>query len=190
MLLYPDYPLRTERLAMRPFERRDVEAVYDYRRRDEVARYLFDHPLSKDECALAIQQRIGQTAIKEEGDRIVLAVELAQTGLLIGEMSLILRSANARQGEIGWIFSPDYQGRGLATEAATCILDLAFGPGDMHRVMARCDARNTGSYRLMERLGMRREAHFKEHAIFKGEWDEEYLYAILAREWRERRQPL
>lgn len=187
MLLYPDYPLRTERLTMRPFERRDVDAVYDYRKREDVARFLFDPPLSKDECALAIQQRVAQTTIKEEGDRIVVAVELAETGQLIGEMSLILRSANARQGEIGWIFSPDHQGQGLATEAATGILDLAFGPGDMHRVMARCDARNTASYRLMERLGMRREAHFREHAIFKGEWDEEYLYAILAREWRARR---
>lgn len=189
MVLYPEYPLRTERLIMRPFERGDVEAVFDYRKRDDVARYLFDQALSKDECALAIQQRIAQTKIQEEGDRVVVAVALAETGLLIGEMSLILRSASGRQGEIGWIFSPDYQGRGFATEAASCILDLAFGRADMHRVIARCDARNTGSYRLMERLGMRREAHFKEHAIFKGQWDEEFVYAVLAREWRERRQP-
>lgn len=183
MALHPDYPLRTDRLLLRPFTRGDVDAVYEYRRRDDVARYLFDVALSREECALAIQQRIGQTALEQEGDKIILAVELQQNGALVGEVSLILRSADARQGEIGWIFHPEYQGHGYATEAARTLLDLAFGPGDMHRVMARCDVRNDSSWRLMERLGMRREAHFREHAIFKGEWDQEYVYAILRREW-------
>lgn len=183
MALHSDYPLRTDRLLLRPFTRGDVDAVYEYRRREDVARYLFDVALSREECALAIQQRIGQTALEQEDDKIILAVELPQTGALVGEITLILRSLDARQGEIGWIFNPDYQGNGYATEAATALLDLAFGPGDMHRVMARCDVRNDPSWRLMERLGMRREAHFREHAIFKGEWDQEYIYAILRREW-------
>jgi RimJ/RimL family protein N-acetyltransferase len=91
---------------------------------------------------------------------------------------------DARQAEVGWIFDPDYQGQGYATEAANAMLDLAFGPGDMHRVAARCDVRNEASWRLMERLGMRREAHFREHGLFKGRWDEEFIYALLASEWR------
>jgi RimJ/RimL family protein N-acetyltransferase len=184
MPLYPDYPLRTERLLLRPFTRGDVDAVYAYRRRDDVARYLFDVALSRDECALAVQQRIGQVAFEVEGDKIVLAVELAANAALIGEMSLIWRSMDARQAEVGWIFDPDYQGQGYATEAANAMLDLAFGPGDMHRVAARCDVRNEASWRLMERLGMRREAHFREHGLFKGRWDEEFIYALLASEWR------
>jgi RimJ/RimL family protein N-acetyltransferase len=184
MPLYPNYPLRTERLILRPFTRGDVDAVYAYRRREDVARYLFDVALSRGECALAVQQRIGQVAFEAEGDKIVLAVELAANGALIGEMSLIWRSVDARQAEVGWIFDPDYQGRGYATEAAKAMLDLAFGPGDVHRVAARCDVRNEASWRLMERLGMRREAHFREHGLFKGRWDEEFIYALLAPEWR------
>lgn len=183
MALHPDYPLRTDRLLLRPFTRGDVDAVYEYRRREDVARYLFDVALSREECALAIQQRIGQTGLEQEGDKIILAVELQQTGALVGEVTLILRSLDARQGEIGWIFNPAYQGQGYATEAATALLDLAFGPGDMHRVAARCDMRNDASWRLMERLGMRREAYFREDSIFKGEWNHEYVYAILRREW-------
>lgn len=186
MALYPNYPLHSERLTLRPFTRGDVDAVYAYRRREDVARYLFDVALSREECALAIQQRTGQVALEADDDKIILAVEVTTTGVLVGEMSLILRSADARQGEIGWIFSPDHGGKGYATEAAATILDLAFGPGDLHRVAARCDVRNDSSWRLMERLAMRREAHFREHAIFKGEWDEEYVYAILRREWRAR----
>lgn len=189
MALYPTYPLNTQRLAMRPFTRGDVDGVYAYRKLEEVARYLFDVPLSREECALAIQQRIGQVALEVEGDKIILAVELRETGQLIGEVSLIWRSVDARQGEVGWIFDPAFHGKGYATEAANAMLDLAFGPADIHRVAARCDVRNEASWRLMERLGMRREAHFREHAIFKSEWDEEFIYALLWQEWFALRHP-
>lgn len=189
MAFRPDYPLTTERLRLRPFTRGDVDAVHSYRGREDVARYLFDPPLSRDECALAIQQRTAQTGFAEEGDRIVLAVETLDGASLVGEVSLIWRSVEARQGELGWIFHPAFQGRGYATEATNVLLDLAFGPADLHRVFARCDARNNPSWRLMERLGMRREAHFREHGLFKGRWDEEFYYAILRKEWLSLRQP-
>jgi len=183
MALHPEFPLVTERLRLRPFTRGDVDAVLAYRGREDVARYLFDPPLSRDECAMAIQQRATQTGLLEEGDRIVLAVETAEGGKLVGEVSLIWRSVEARQGELGWIFHPDHHGQGFATEASNALLDLGFGSADLHRIFARCDARNQSSWRLMERLGMRREAHFREHALFKGAWDEEFYYAILRDEW-------
>lgn len=183
MALRPDLPLQTERLTLRPFARGDVDAVFAYRGRDDVARFLFDPPLSREECAFVVQQRIAQTSFLEEGDRIVLAVEAREGGRLVGEVSLIWRSVEARQGELGWIFHPDYHGRGYATEATNALLDLGFGPADLHRIFARCDARNDPSWRLMERIGMRREAHFREHALFKGRWDEEFHYAILRDEW-------
>ncbi len=188
IVLCPDYPLITERLRLRPFTRGDVDAVFAYRGREDVALYLFDAPLSREECALAIQQRTNQLQLEKEEDRIILAVETLDGGALVGEVSLIWRSVEARQGELGWIFHPDHQGRGYASEASGRLLDLAFEHADLHRVYARCDARNDGSWRLMERLGMRREAHFREHALFKGGWDEEFYYAILRREWLAMRQ--
>ncbi|MHA6297789.1 GNAT family N-acetyltransferase [Devosia sp. CAU 1758] len=188
MALHPDYPLTTQRLSLRPFTRGDVDAVFAYRGREDVARYLFDTPLSREECALAIQQRTSQTRLEQEGDRVVLAVETLDSTALVGEVSLIWRSVEARQGELGWIFHPAHQGLGYASEAANRMLDLGFGAADLHRVFARCDARNDRSWRLMERLGMRREAHFREHALFKGGWDEEFYYAMLRDEWRALRQ--
>lgn len=184
MAFFPDLPITTARLTLRPFTRGDVDAVLDYRSREDVALYLFDAPLSREECALAIQQRILQTSWSAEDDKIVLAAVVTESDTLIGEMSLILRSEDARQGEIGWIFHPDHHGRGYATEAASALFDLGFQGADLHRIFARCDARNDSSWRLMERLGMRREAHFREHALFKGDWDEEFVYAVLRREWR------
>ena len=68
------------------------------------------------------------------------------------------------------------------------MLDFGFGQFNLHRIFGRCDARNTPPWRLMERLGMRREAHFREHAMFKGGWDEEFYYAMLSREWADLRR--
>lgn len=182
----PDYPLDTPRLKLRPFTRGDVDAVFEYRQRDDVAKYLFDSPMSRSECADAVQQRVTQTAWVEEGDKIILAVEPKSGGTLIGEVSLIWRSVDSRQAEIGYIFHPDHHGQGLATEAAERLLRLGFDEFLLHRIMARCDARNERSSKVMERLGMRREAHFREHLLVKGEWDEEYIYAVLEDEWRAR----
>ncbi|WP_449395471.1 GNAT family N-acetyltransferase [Devosia riboflavina] len=184
MGFYPDLPITTQRLTLRPFTRGDVDAVLDYRGREDVALYLFDTALSREECALAVQQRTLQTSWSVEGDKIVLAAVLSESDTVIGELSLIWRSEDARQGEIGWIFHPDHHGQGFATEAASALFDLGFQKADLHRIFARCDTRNGSSWRLMERLGMRREAHFREHARFKGGWDEEFVYAVLRREWR------
>lgn len=183
MALYPEYPIATARLRLRPFTWADVDAVFAYRGREEVARYLFDPPLSRDECVLAVRQRATQASLVAEGDRIILAVDRADSGELAGEVSLIWRSAEARQGEVGWIFHPDQQGQGFAEEAAAALLHLAFRLGEFHRIYARCNVHNMNSWRLMERLGMRREAHFVEHAILRESWDEEYFYAILQSEW-------
>jgi len=184
MVYAPSYPIETERLRLRPFTRGDVDAVFGYRQREDVARFLFDEPMSREAATETVQGRGGQTDFATEGDKILLAVELREPHLLIGEVSLIWRSEPWRQGEIGYIFDPAHQGRGYATEAARQLLAMGFEGAGLHRIYARCDARNEASWRVMERLGMRREAHFREHALFKGAWDEEFVYALLEDEWR------
>ena len=86
-------------------------------------------------------------------------------------------------GEIGFIVHPDHQGRGYATEASRELLRLAFEDLGLHRVIGRVEARNIGSARVLEKLGMRREAHLIENEYVKGEWQSELVYAMLAREW-------
>ena len=183
MVFVPAYPIVTERLRLRPFTRGDVDAVFAYRGREDVCRYLFDEPMTRESCAEAIQARIGQLSLGEDGDRIVLAVERATGGAPIGEVSLILRSSESRQAEIGYIFHPDAKRNGFATEAARAMIETGFRGAGMHRIYARCDARNESSWRVMERLGMRREAHFRDHALVKGRWDEEFVYAVVEDEW-------
>ncbi|MHB1102170.1 MAG: GNAT family N-acetyltransferase [Devosia sp.] len=187
MVFVPDYPIETARLRLRPFTRGDVDAVVAYRQREDVARYLFDEPMSRQSCAEAVQARVGQIGHEREGDKIFLAVERIEDLAMIGEVSLILRSMEARQAELGYIFNPGFYGFGYATEASRALLALGFDGAGMHRIYARCDARNIASSKVMERLGMRREAHFREHILVKGAWDEELIYALLEDEWRARR---
>ncbi|HEY4169586.1 MAG TPA: GNAT family N-acetyltransferase [Reyranella sp.] len=185
-LYAPSYPIETERLVLRPFNRGDVDAVYSYRSRPDVSEYLFDYPMSHEECAEAVRTRAGQIAFGGEGDKILLAVERKQDWRLIGEVSLIWRSVANQQAEIGYILHPDAHRQGFATEAALALLGFGFDQVGLHRVYARCDARNAASAKVMLRLGMRQEAHFREHTHVKGKWDEELICAMLDREWQAR----
>lgn len=187
MQFEPVYPVETERLRLRPFSRGDVDAVFSYRQREDVTRFLFDAPMSREACAEAVQARIAQTGWASEGDKIFLAVERKEDSAVLGEVTLILRSLAARQAELGYIFHPDHHGHGYATEAGHALLALGFDGAGVHRIYARCHAGNAASRRVMERLGMRLEAHFREHALVKGMWDEEMIHAILEDEWRVRK---
>ncbi len=114
---------------------------------------------------------------------LTLAAFDADSGRLVGELVLFLRSREHRRGEVGYVLHPDFWGRGLATEGANALLEIAFDTLDLHRVIARLDARNAASAAVLERLGMRREAVLVEHTWFKGEWSTEADYAILQDEW-------
>ena len=183
MALRPTYPILTARLALRPFRAADLEALHAIQSREDVARFLYWEPRTREQVAETLEARAGQIALLAEGDGLVLAVERRGSGALIGSVNLIWVSAEHRQGEIGFVFHPDHQGQGLAGEAAAELLRLGFDGLGLHRIVGRCDARNGASARLMERLGMRREAHFRENEWVKGKWDDEYVYAVLAREW-------
>src|SRR6266540_4571710 len=155
-------PLRTDRLLLRTFREDDYDALYAIQSRDDVGRYLPWGARDEDAVRAAIELRLGATSLDSDGDRLVLAVVLAETSALLGQCVLILVSETHRQGEIGVVFHPDHSGRGYATEAARRLLRLAFEELDLHRVIGRLDARNEVSARLMQRLTMRQEAHFVE----------------------------
>ncbi|MFG2433406.1 GNAT family N-acetyltransferase [Streptomyces sp. NPDC048508] len=186
-------PVATERLTLRPFTRDDLDDLHAYQSLPGVARHLFRPPLTRDQCARSLTRRGAGTAWAEDGDDLVVAV--CETGgtTVVGEIVLKLASARARQAEIGWVFHPAYAGRGYATEAARATASLAFAELNVHRLFARLDVLNTGSVRVCERLGMRREAHFVENDLDGERWADEYVYATLAREWKTdpvRRDPL
>jgi len=186
-MLKPTFPIETERLLLRPCEPRDLDVMADIRSRPDVVRYLYWNIQTHGEVAEALAKRMTMTALEKEGDGMVVAAELKDTGEMIGDVVLQWISEEHRQGETGFVFHPDFQGKGFAFEAGREMLRLGFEELGLHRIIGRCDARNTASARLMERLGMRQEAHFRENERFKGEWGDELIYAMLDREWTGRR---
>jgi RimJ/RimL family protein N-acetyltransferase len=103
---------------------------------------------------------------------------------VIGDVVLHYSSHPHKQGEIGCVLNPDYHGQGFASEAARALLELGFQVLALHRIAARCDARNVASLRVMERLGMTREAPSAENEFLQGEWTDESVYAIREDTWR------
>jgi RimJ/RimL family protein N-acetyltransferase len=180
-VLEPGYPLETERLRLRPFAPTDFDALFAMQSRDDVARYLYWGARSRAEVRDALEKKIASTAIRAETDALALAAVLHRTGELVGDFVLWLHGPE--QGEIGFIVHPDHHGRGYATEAGRVLLGLAFEGLGLHRVIGCAEARNTASARVLEKLGMRLEAHLVENEWVKGEWQSELIYAMLDREW-------
>jgi RimJ/RimL family protein N-acetyltransferase len=177
----PKVPRRTERVELRPFRHGDEADVLAYRSRPDVVRYMPAEPLLEATAGAFIAERLAATSIAADEDRIIMAIEYQ--GRVIGDVVIKAGQLADQQVEIGWALNPDYHGRGLATEAARELLAIAFGELGMHRAWAQLDPRNVASARVCERLGMRREAHFRQDIWFKGEWGDTYVYAILADEW-------
>ena len=182
--LRPAYPIRTERLVLRPIVASDFDALLDMQSRPELVRYLMWDVMDRDAVAVFLERRVRQTAIDGDDTAIVLAATIPPSDRVMGEFMIRLTSARHRQGEIGWSLHPDAQGHGYATEAARELLRLGFEDLGLHRIAADADPRNTGSLRIMERLGMRREADYVDAFFLKGEWVGETHYAILEDEWR------
>jgi RimJ/RimL family protein N-acetyltransferase len=186
----PDYlwrpaPVDTPRLLIRPYREDDLAALHDIHRRADVVRYVsWPAHASLEESRLLLETRRTVPGLATDGDKLVLAVTDKQDGHLLGEVALILNDRALLQGEIGFILHPDHQGHGYAFEAAQAMLEIGFRNAGLRRIIGRCDARNAASAGLMEKLGLRREAQFRQSEWIKGEWIDRLIYACLAGEAR------
>jgi RimJ/RimL family protein N-acetyltransferase len=177
-------PIETDRLILRTFERADVEGLSAYHALPSMQRYVFSRTRDAAEVAGALNIMRGHVSLQRPGDTLTLAMVRKGDGQLLGHVSLNWSDATAGQGEVRFLVNPSYAGHGYLTEALAALFDLAFDHFRIHRVFARCDGRNHHSIKLMQKLGLRLEAHYREHALFQGEWDEELHFAILDREWQ------
>ena len=173
-------PIRTERLVLREIAETDLEDHSRLFSSPEVVRYLYDDQMDLEQLRAHFSRRLWH-GLPGEGAWLNLAVE--HDGVFVGEVGLSLASAAHRSYEVGYVFAPEYRGLGLATEATRALVDVAFANLKAHRVVARLDARNHASRHLLERLGMRLEAHLVQNEFVKGEWTDELIFAVLETEW-------
>jgi RimJ/RimL family protein N-acetyltransferase len=179
-------PILTERLVLRPFTPDDLGALLAMFGDANVTRYLEHGPLSREAVGELLARITPMTGIDADRNELRLAVELKASGQVIGDISLWRTSTKHNQGEIGFVLDPEHQGHGYAFEGVRELLRIGFEEAGLHRIVGRCDAENEASAALMERLGMRREAHFRENEFIKGAWSDELVYAMLASEWSAR----
>lgn len=179
------WPVRTERLVLRPATTDDVEATWRIRRLEVVNRWLTR--------AVGTLEEHRARFLDPEWLSKTLVIEL--DGQVIGDLMVDVKDSWAQaevatqaervQAELGWVLHPDHAGRGYATEAVREVIRICFEDLGLRRVTADCFADNESSWRLMERVGMRREGHAIRDSLHRsGQWLDGLAYALLADEWR------
>jgi RimJ/RimL family protein N-acetyltransferase len=157
--------------------------LFDYRSDPEVCRYQSFEPgsLADAEAFIAGLQRHEFDAA---GTWFQFGMRLRESDQVIGDIGAHFVADDPRQVGIGFTVSPKYQGRGFGTEAVSGLLGFLLGDCGKHRVFASVDPRNESSVRLLRRVGMREEAHFRKSLWFKGVWVDDMVFGILKSEWR------
>jgi [ribosomal protein S5]-alanine N-acetyltransferase len=180
--MQPWFPIETERLSLREFRLSDEPDIHDYASDPEVVRFTQWGPNTRDATRLVLRSWLKEQELGVEST-VTLAIELKSEQRLIGAIRLSVKDERNRTADFGYTLNRRYWGHGYATEAARAILNTGFRQLGIHRMFATCDTRNLASFRVLEKLGMRREGTFEKDVIQKGQWRDSYLYAILADEW-------
>ncbi len=175
----------TQRLILNPHIAGDAAALFEYRSDPAVSRYLSWEPTSLEDAQRFIENT-QSLASGTPGTWCQLAVRLRGSDDLVGDLGARTLADDPRQVEVGYTLAPKHQGKGFGTEAVAGLLGHLFGPLQKHRVFASVDPQNKASMALLERLGMRQEAHFRKSLWFKGEWVDDVVFAILESDWRGR----
>lgn len=177
--------LTTEHLVLRPFQRADLEAFTAYRAEPKVAQYQSWTDYSYSD-AVALFENMDYAQFGAADTWFQLAIVSGASGaipaMLVGDLAL--HFIDEQQVEIGFTIAPEHQGKQVAFEAVSALLDYLFIELHKHRVIAITDAQNLASCRLLEKLRFRREAHYVKNIFFKGAWGDEYLYALLKEEYK------
>lgn len=182
--------LQTERLILRPFEESDFEAVHSYASNYENIKHMTFGPNKEEHTKEFIKNAINKANTVPQTE-YEFAITLRENEKLIGACGLHTNK-ELTEGNLGWVLHMDYWKKGFGTEFAHELLRFGFEELNLHRIYATCDADNYGSYRVMERNGMRREGYFKQcrpgRKCDPDKWYDDLHYAILKEEWENGKQ--
>jgi RimJ/RimL family protein N-acetyltransferase len=179
-------PIETDRLTLRRYRDTDYDDLLKLQSNPDVTRFLLYDPKTPEQVKESLAGRLADVPMDTDGQALTVAVILRETGRHVGEVTLFVQNAEHRGGELGFVFHPEFHGRGFAAEASNEVLRLGFEELGMHRIIGRLDAANSSSAKLLKRLGMRHEATFVKNEFLKGRWTDEAVFAMLAEEWDKR----
>ena len=178
-----DFSLEAGRVRLRNLRPADLPDFAAYRADPNVARFQGFDPYIEAEAADFIAEQAGEAVPAVPGSWVQLAIARADDDQLLGDCALHRYAHEPRFGEIGITLAPRWQGQGYAQAALRGLLRYCFAELSMHRMLALADTRNLPCVALLESVGLRREGHFRHNGWYKGEWCDEYQYALLASEW-------
>jgi RimJ/RimL family protein N-acetyltransferase len=173
---------------LRAFRPEDAPVFSAYRSDPEVARYQGWTPPFSLEQAQAFIKDMSHVTPGAPGQWYQIAIELKTSGELIGDVAFQVEENFSQQAVIAYTLAQAFHHQGYASEAVSRLLQYLFGTLELHRVIAYIDVENPASFSLLEKQGFRREGHHIENIWFKGAWASEYVYALLAREWKTRQK--
>jgi RimJ/RimL family protein N-acetyltransferase len=177
----------TARLLLREVEAGDWQAIYQWCSDPEVVRFnLSGGPSTEERSRAYVQQAIAWAKEQPRRD-CAFAIILRADGQLIGGCRLRVIDPDSRVADIGFGLYRQFWGQGFATEAVRALLSFGFEEPGMHHLSGEPIAANTASIRVMEKVGMRREGHFRERYWFEDRWWDSFHYAILDHEWQDQK---
>ncbi len=175
--------LQTNRLIIRNLRESDLADFVEYRSDPKVCKFQGYEPFTEEQGRKYLES-LKDGTFGETGKWNQLGIELKSDNKLIGDIGLKPEAGDTRIVESGVSFSTEYQGKGYAKEALTKIFDYLFAEKNIHRIIGVVDVENAAAIRLLESLRFRREAHFLQSFCDKGEWRDEFLYAMLEKDWK------
>lgn len=175
--------LRTPRLVLREFRDDDGPATHAYQQDPRYLRYYDRDGVTQRQSEAFVQACIAWQH-EQPRAKVQLAVTLAATGELIGNVGLRREAAGDPLADLGYELAPAHWGRGYASEAARALIDWGFGADPaLRRIHAHCIADNAPSARVLLRAGLRQEVRLREHQWFKERFWDVLLFGLLRGEW-------
>jgi RimJ/RimL family protein N-acetyltransferase len=174
--------LKSERIFLRPLVIKDAHEIFSYRSDPEIYKYQSWQPQTVGDVEEFIKTRIVNEPDLPD-TWFQLAICKINPEEFIGDCGMHFLKNDPVQVEIGITLKQKHQGFGYATETLNLIFKYVFGDLKKHRIIASVDPDNKASIRLLERMKMRKEAHFIESIRIGDRWCDDVVYAILSREW-------
>lgn len=178
--------LTTSRLNIRNLKSKDISDFHFYRSNPDVTKYQGFDVMTVKQASEFIKGQLDKEFGKA-GEWVQYGIENKATEKLIGDCALKLDQYDSRIAEIGITISHLEQKKGFAKEVLLEVLTFLFDMKEIHRVVEIVDSENIASINLLKSTGFRQEGHFIENIFFKGKWGSEFQFAMLKREWDDKK---
>ncbi|WP_169891207.1 GNAT family N-acetyltransferase [Litchfieldia alkalitelluris] len=175
-------PIESNRLLLREIKEKDFDEIYRIKSDPEVVKYLTWGPFTEEQTLNSIKKQI---AFQDAKNRkvFVLAVILKDTQEVIGNALLMIENDDVETAEIGYFLHSKFWNRGLGKEVVECLIHAGFKVLNLYRIYAQCDVENVGSSHILKKMGFRLEGHFHKNLKVKGNWRDNFLFALLREEY-------